>query len=27
VLAGDVGDKGEALAIATLQGMQYWPTQ
>ncbi len=27
VLAGEVGDKGEALAIAALQGMQYWPTQ
>jgi len=27
VLAGDVGDKGEALAITTLSGMQYWPTQ
>jgi hypothetical protein len=25
VVAGEVGDKGEALAIAALQGMQYWP--
>ena len=23
VVAGEVGDKGEALAIAALQGMQY----
>jgi len=27
VLAGDVGEKGEALAVAALQGMQYWPTE
>lgn len=27
VLAGDVGDKGEPLAVAALQGMQFWPTR
>ena len=27
VLAGDVGDRGEPLAVAALQGMQFWPTQ
>jgi hypothetical protein len=27
VLAGDVGDEGEPLAVAALQGMQFWPTR
>jgi hypothetical protein len=27
VLAGDIGDKGEALAAAALEGVHYWPDE